>query len=621
MIRSFSVVVPVLNKENEIVRTLASIEASIAFLYRHYSATEVDSEVLIVDEGSSDRTLERVAEFCQDKPNYRLVQHFRSLGIGPARNTGAKLGRGDILFFCDGDDLIFEEHIYLCFKILSHQPAGEAKPAQFVVNTGSESFTVQLPPYPVGVVRTQVKMQEPIHPEWKVAIENTLALNLCIRRDCHEFIEGFPEHAVYKQAGCEDVAYILWVQKFFKIFHFPRETVEYIRYPGNNFDRQLKKFKTPPQEYQDDRSPEEKHLLKIRKQIEQERFNYLLDKFQRIEKTEAFLAVLNWQQLASEYFNQNNLATAIDLFERGVSLEPDLLETVKKPMAAIYNNLGSSCYQEKQFAEAIAYLNRALQVKPGFSPAEMARIYYNLGTALREQGRLEEAYGFLKQATTLDPTFQEAVTECLKLQYQVQLVQRNYQFTQDWFSNNLPVWQSYLQPFIGTPGLKVLEIGSWEGRSTCWLIDNILTHASARITCIDTFAGGVENQVAFQAGYLETIEQRFDFNIACTGHPEKVRKIVGRSQEILRTLLLDSYHLVYIDGSHIAADVLEDTLLTWGLVKIGGVIIFDDYGFQFPSNIQENPPRVAIEAFLTMFAKKLKLIHQGYQVIVEKTAI
>lgn len=78
--------------------------------------------------------------------------------------------------------------------------------------------------------------------------------------------------------------------------------------------------------------------------------------------------------------------------------------------------------------------------------------------------------------------------------------------------------------------------------------------------------------------------------------------------------------MVYIDASHIASDVLEDTLLVWGLMQQNGVIIFDDYGFSFGSGVDENPPKVAIDAFLKIFEKKLKIIHHGYQVILEKIA-
>jgi predicted O-methyltransferase YrrM len=104
------------------------------------------------------------------------------------------------------------------------------------------------------------------------------------------------------------------------------------------------------------------------------------------------------------------------------------------------------------------------------------------------------------------------------------------------------------------------------------------------------------------------------------GVPEKVRKMVGASQTVLRSLIPNSYHLAYIDGSHVASDVLEDALLTWRLVKIGGLIIFDDYGYVFPEGVNEDPPRVAIDAFMSIFKKKIKVIHQGYQIFIEKIA-
>jgi len=65
---------------------------------------------------------------------------------------------------------------------------------------------------------------------------------------------------------------------------------------------------------------------------------------------------------------------------------------------------------------------------------------------------------------------------------------------------------------------------------------------------------------------------------------------------------------------------LEDALLTWRLVKVGGILIFDDYGYQFPGGVTETPPKTAIDAFLHIFQAKLRLIHQGYQVFIEKVA-
>lgn len=62
-------------------------------------------------------------------------------------------------------------------------------------------------------------------------------------------------------------------------------------------------------------------------------------------------------------------------------------------------------------------------------------------------------------------------------------------FTSDFFKGNIPNWERWLAPFKGQP-VTALEIGSYEGRSACWLLENILTHPDARLLCVDTFTGG-----------------------------------------------------------------------------------------------------------------------------------
>lgn len=617
MIRSFSIIVPVLNKENEIVRTLQSIEDSLEFFYQQPGMDAIASEVLVVNEGSTDKTLERVAEFSQSKPRYQVINHFKSLGIGPARNTGAKLSQGDILFFCDGDDLIFKPHFYLCFKILSHHPSTATEPT-FSLQTDRGSYSINLPPQPIGMVRTGVYLQDPLHPHWKAAIENTIALNLAIRRDCHEFVEGFPEAPVYKQIGCEDISYDLWIGKFFKLLKIDLETVEYIRYPGNNLDRQLKKFQTPPEQYQDPTPPEQRELHTVRLRLEQDRLTYLIDKLKRVEPSAELAEILNWQQLAADYLAQESYATVISLCTQGMAREPAAIASIKNLLAVTYNNQGSVLHQRKNWAQAVACFEQAIALQPALPAADLARIHYNAAAVLRDQQQYEKALAFLQTCLELNPALPEAIAAITEVKYAAEVQAKGYEFSQNWFGPNIPFWERSVGKFSGRAGLRILEIGSWEGRSTCWMIDHLLTDATARITCIDTFLGSVEHPGLYDAAISESVEERFDRNIARTGHPEKVRKLVGKSQNALRSLIPNSFHLVYIDGSHIASDVLEDAILAWRLLQIGGVIIFDDYGFSFPAGIDDLPPKVAIDALVQSFDRKLKVIHQGYQMFLEK---
>ena len=66
------------------------------------------------------------------------------------------------------------------------------------------------------------------------------------------------------------------------------------------------------------------------------------------------------------------------------------------------------------------------------------------------------------------------------------------EYTNDWFDHQLRYFNSILQEFKGRD-VKFLEVGSWEGRSTCWMLDNILTSKDSSITCIDSWQGGWEH--------------------------------------------------------------------------------------------------------------------------------
>jgi predicted O-methyltransferase YrrM len=198
---------------------------------------------------------------------------------------------------------------------------------------------------------------------------------------------------------------------------------------------------------------------------------------------------------------------------------------------------------------------------------------------------------------------------------------KGYKFTTDWFIENLPIWERYLIHLAHQPEINVLEIGSWEGMSACWLLDNILTHESSRITCIDTFEGSLEHKVEYDDNYIKSVEERFDFNISQTNVSEKVIKIIGNSQDVMRSLPFNHYDILYIDGSHLATDVLTDAVLGWGLIKVGGLIIFDDYDFQFDDSVDAGQEtKIGIDAFLKVFFKKINIIDRGHQVILQKTS-
>jgi glycosyltransferase involved in cell wall biosynthesis len=61
-------------------------------------------ELVVVDNGSTDTTPRIVARMCDRLPNLRVVDASDKVGLAHARNIGCHAARGDMLFFCDGDD-------------------------------------------------------------------------------------------------------------------------------------------------------------------------------------------------------------------------------------------------------------------------------------------------------------------------------------------------------------------------------------------------------------------------------------------------------------------------------------------------------------------------------------
>jgi hypothetical protein len=61
-----------------------------------------------------------------------------------------------------------------------------------------------------------------------------------------------------------------------------------------------------------------------------------------------------------------------------------------------------------------------------------------------------------------------------------------YHFTQNWFEHNEDIWCGMLSDFENRP-IKVLEIGSHEGRSTTFILDNYMYHRESFLHCIDPF--------------------------------------------------------------------------------------------------------------------------------------
>jgi glycosyltransferase involved in cell wall biosynthesis len=68
-----------------------------------YQDQKIDGEVLLVDDGSTDRSKEICDQLAKDHPNVRVVHHDKNLGRSYAIRTGFQQAQGDVVFIMDAD--------------------------------------------------------------------------------------------------------------------------------------------------------------------------------------------------------------------------------------------------------------------------------------------------------------------------------------------------------------------------------------------------------------------------------------------------------------------------------------------------------------------------------------
>ena len=224
------------------------------------------------------------------------------------------------------------------------------------------------------------------------------------------------------------------------------------------------------------------------------------------------------------------------------------------------------------------------------------------------------------------------------------------EFTVDWFSHT----ERSLYRLFRTLGLadadqprprRVLEVGCWEGRGTVWLLANLCRHPESTLTCVDTWDGGeqyrdVGLRLDREKHSPAAVEARFDDNVRrvtgvapldaalaeidVSGVAGKVRKMKGRSAEMLSRLRArpggERFDVAYVDGSHAARDVMIDAAIGWELLRRGGVIVFHDYRWDRVARHvpRARCPRIAVDAFLEMFADEMIVLERDYICVAQK---
>lgn len=141
--------------------------------------------------------------------------------------------------------------------------------------------------------------------------------------------------------------------------------------------------------------------------------------------------------------------------------------------------------------------------------------------------------------------------------------EKRYRFSQNWNITYAQNWIDHLQGWVDSHqgnSISYLEVGIYEGRSGCWMLDNVLTHPQSSYLGIDSWVDPKTRDKAYR-------------NLSY--HKRKVRIIEGDSRRQLRKLPINGFDVVYVDACHLRENVFFDTVLAWDLSR--DLIIWDDY--------------------------------------------
>lgn len=162
-------------------------------------------------------------------------------------------------------------------------------------------------------------------------------------------------------------------------------------------------------------------------------------------------------------------------------------------------------------------------------------------------------------------------------------------------------WTTLLKNYIGKDNVNILEIGTFHGSCAVWLLDVVLTGKNSQLYTINP----TSNE------YIENNLKPY----------ENAHFIEKASYDALINLSNDKqnyFDVIYIDGCHFSKYVLEDAVLSFKLLKEGGILIFDDYGWGIHTSDIKLKPKTAIDSFLNAYDGHYKILNFEWQVYIQK---
>jgi predicted O-methyltransferase YrrM len=184
----------------------------------------------------------------------------------------------------------------------------------------------------------------------------------------------------------------------------------------------------------------------------------------------------------------------------------------------------------------------------------------------------------------------------------------------NWFAQTAqPNFERFLIPLAGQDYLQFLQLGAYTGDASVWMLDFVLQGEGSRLTDVDTWQGSDEE--AHESINFEDVYNNYLHKLDEYEYQVSIKRMT--TFDYLITHRSEQFDFIYVDADHTSAGALLDAELSWGLLKSGGIMAFDDYtwGDHLPAYLA---PKLGINLFLHRHQGKYELLVMNTQVWIKK---
>jgi predicted O-methyltransferase YrrM len=130
---------------------------------------------------------------------------------------------------------------------------------------------------------------------------------------------------------------------------------------------------------------------------------------------------------------------------------------------------------------------------------------------------------------------------------------------------------------------------------------------TGQLYCIDPF-NSLPTKALFEQNISKAVSNMQSYKIMTDYSYVALARLISQRRQ---------FDFIYIDGAHHNYEVITDAVMSWKLLKDGGIMIFDDY-FPLTDGMMPPSPKTAIDSFQGLFYKDFELLFTNNQLGVRK---